>query len=113
MSQFIIFIRCAFVGIASASAAGAALFPFRMMSKGRAAEIFTDALTFLLLAATFALSSVFFDFGHTRAYMAAGCIMGALIYKKSFGITLDFCAKRVYNGIRKRIFGRKADIRRK
>lgn len=108
MTQFIVFSRCVLVGAASAGAVGFAAFPLRFFTRGGAVfYAFFDFLTFLVLTTLFMFCSAFFDFGSPRGYMAAGAVVGIIIYRKSFQISLDFCSDKVYNGIWKRLNQRK------
>lgn len=114
MTQFIIFSRCFLAGALSAAAVGAAAFPLKFFIRGNAVfyAIF-DFLTFLVLTALFMFSSALFDFGPLRGYMIAGAVIGIIIYRKSFQISLDFCSDKVYNNIRKILSGRKTARRGK
>lgn len=105
MTQFFIFVRCALAGILSGAAVGApySLFCVFKWGKSLAAAAIADFLTFATALFLFGSFSVAFDFGATRGYMIAACLLGIIIYRKSFGITLDFFAERLYNDIRKRL----------
>lgn len=59
--------------------------------------IICDILYCLVFAAGFIFVSVMFDFTSLRLYMLAGCVIGALIYLKSFHTIVAFCVKKVYN----------------
>ncbi len=47
----------------------------------------------------FIFISVMFDFDRLRLYMILGCLLGALLYLKSFHVIVAFSVKKVYNGI--------------
>lgn len=64
--------------------------------------IAADFLYCLVFAAGYIFTSVMFDFEGLRLYMLIGCILGALIYLKSFHLIVAFFCKKVYNGITKR-----------
>ncbi len=61
--------------------------------------IAADILYCLVFAAGFIFTSVMFDFEGLRLYMLLGCLLGALIYLKSFHIIVAFFSKKVYNSI--------------
>lgn len=105
MTQFFIFIRCALAGILSGAISGVPYSFLRVFRWGRSRAflIMEDILTFLSALFLFCVFSVAFDFGGIRGYMIAACFIGIIIYKKSFGITLDFCAETLYNNIRKQM----------
>ena len=58
-----------------------------------------DLLYSLVFAAMFIFISVMFDFDRLRLYMILGCLLGALLYLKSFHVIVAFSVKKVYNGI--------------
>ncbi len=43
--------------------------------------------------------SVMFEFEGLRLYMFLGCVLGALLYLKSFHIIVAFSVKKVYNRV--------------
>lgn len=59
--------------------------------------IAADLLYCLAFAAGFVFVSVMFDFETLRFYMLAGCVLGALLYLKSFHIIVAFSVKKAYN----------------
>ncbi|MDE6505072.1 MAG: spore cortex biosynthesis protein YabQ [Clostridia bacterium] len=59
--------------------------------------IAADLLYCLAFAAGFVFVSVMFDFETLRFYMLAGCVLGALVYLKSFHIIVAFLVKKAYN----------------
>ena len=61
--------------------------------------IAADILYCLVFAAGFIFTSVMFDFEGLRLYMLIGCLLGALIYLKSFHLIVAFFSKKVYNSI--------------
>lgn len=65
-------------------------------------KIFTaacDIIYFLILSAAFVFISVLFGFGEFRLYMPISCLLGVILYIKSFHIFVAFLVKRVYNKI--------------
>ncbi|MBD5632763.1 MAG: hypothetical protein HDP34_05985 [Clostridia bacterium] len=56
-----------------------------------------DLIYCLVFAAGFVFTSVMFDFSSLRLYMLLGCVLGAVIYLKSFHIIVAFFVNRVYN----------------
>ena len=59
--------------------------------------IICDLLYCLVFAAGFIFVSVIFDFENLRAYMLIGCVVGAIIYLKSFHIIVAIFVRKVYN----------------
>lgn len=59
----------------------------------------TDIIYFIILAAAFVFTSVMFDFEGLRLYMLAACLIGALLYIKSFHVIVAFLFKKAYNRI--------------
>jgi len=105
MTQLFIFARCAFAGFC-AGATGGAIYSFlRVFKWGRSLALTAlfDFLTFASALFLFCFFSTAFDFGAIRGYMIAACLLGIIIYRKSLGITLDFCAETLYNNIRKQV----------
>ena len=70
--------------------------------------IISDILYCLVFAAGFIFVSVMFDFTSLRLYMLFGCVVGALIYLKSFHTIVAFCVKKVYNAVSIKIQKRKS-----
>ncbi len=65
-------------------------------------KIFTavcDVVYCLIFAAAFVFVSVMFEFEGLRLYMFLGCVLGALLYLKSFHIIVAFSVKKVYNRV--------------
>lgn len=65
-------------------------------------KIFTavcDIVYCLIFAAAFVFVSVMFEFKGLRLYMFLGCVLGALLYLKSFHIIVAFSVKKVYNRV--------------
>ena len=65
-------------------------------------KIFTavcDIVYCLIFAAAFVFGSVMFEFEGLRLYMFLGCVLGALLYLKSFHIIVAFSVKKVYNRV--------------
>lgn len=63
--------------------------------------ISADIIYCLAFSAGFVFVSVMFDFEALRLYMLLGCVLGALIYIKSFHLIVAFSVKKVYNVITK------------
>ena len=70
--------------------------------------IAADIIYCLVLATGFIFVSVMFGFSSLRLYMLIGCVLGALLYLKSFHQIVAFFAKKVYN----RVTSRKKVIKR-
>ena len=65
-------------------------------------KIFTavcDVVYSHIFAAAFVFVSVMFEFEGLRLYMFIGCLLGALLYLKSFHIIVAFSVKKVYNRV--------------
>ena len=109
--QFFIFMTCMLCGIVSGVVYDV-LFIARAVLCGVDKSAYTvkdkifiiaaDILYCLVFAAGFIFTSVMFDFEGLRLYMLIGCVLGALIYLKSFHLIVAFFCKKVYNGITKR-----------
>lgn len=107
--QIFIFITCLFTGIVSGVVYDV-LYIARCVLCGPYMAAYTvkdkiflvvcDLVYCAVLAAGFIFMSVMFGFGSFRLYMFIGCILGALVYLKSFHIIVAFFAKRVYNKIK-------------
>ena len=65
-----------------------------------------------MFAAGFIFVSVMFDFTSLRLYMLIGCVLGALIYLKSFHTIVAFLVKKVYNAVSITKQKRKAEVER-
>ncbi|MDE7083554.1 MAG: spore cortex biosynthesis protein YabQ [Clostridia bacterium] len=108
--QFFIFMVCLLCGIVSGVVYDV-LFVARTVLCGVDKSVYTvkdkifiiaaDILYCLVFAAGFIFTSVMFDFEGLRLYMLIGCLLGALIYLKSFHLIVAFLCKKVYNGITK------------
>ena len=68
-------------------------------AKDRIFIIISDIIYCLVFAAGFIFVSVMFDFTSLRLYMLIGCVLGALIYLKSFHTIVAFLVKKVYNAV--------------
>lgn len=109
--QFFVFMTCMFCGILS-GAVYDVLFIARTVlcgvdksaytAKDKIFIIAADLLYCLVFAAGFIFTSVMFDFEGLRLYMLIGCVLGALIYLKSFHLIVAFFCKKVYNKITER-----------
>lgn len=67
--------------------------------KDRIFTVACDILYCLIFAAGFIFTSVMFDFYELRLFMLVGCLLGALLYLKSFHVIVAFSVKKVYNRI--------------
>ena len=63
------------------------------------ARIIFDALFCVVFAFVYIFSSVLFELPSLRLYTFAGCVIGLLLYLKSFHKIVAFFAGRVYNSI--------------
>ena len=106
--QFFIFMTCMLCGIVSGVVYDV-LYVVRVVLCGADKSAYTvkdkifiaaaDILYCLVFAAGFIFTSVMFDFEGLRLYMLIGCLLGALIYLKSFHLIVAFFLKKVYNKI--------------
>lgn len=106
--QIFIFLTCACCGILSgivydvlyiARCAVCGIHKQAYTVKDRIFTAACDILYCLVFAAAFVFISVMFDFSGLRVYMLIGCVVGALLYLKSFHIFVAFSVKKVYNKI--------------
>ena len=65
--------------------------------KNRALKILSDILAFALFSALFSAFGFIMRFPSFRPYMAAWSIAGAILYMKSFHLTLAKITKKLYN----------------
>ena len=109
--QIFIFITCAFCGVISgvvydilyiARCAVCGIHREAFTVKDRIFTFACDIVYSLIFAAMFIFTSVMFSFYELRFYMLLGCILGALLYLKSFHIIVAFFVKKVYNKITQR-----------
>ena len=89
--------RCAVCGVAKGA----------YTVKDRIFLIACDILYCLIFAAIFVFISVMFDFDYLRLYMLLGCVLGALLYLKSFHVFIAFSVKKIYNRITVKSSGKK------
>ncbi|MDE5942580.1 MAG: spore cortex biosynthesis protein YabQ [Clostridia bacterium] len=61
--------------------------------------IASDIIYTLVFAAMFIFTSVMFDFYELRLFMLLGCVLGAILYLKSFHVFVAFLAGKVYNKV--------------
>lgn len=116
--QFFIFLTCLFCGVISGTVYDV-LYVARCIvcgmdkteytAKDKIFIIISDLLYCLVFAAGFIFVSVMFDFTSLRLYMLLGCILGALIYLKSFHTIVAFFTKKVYNTVSVKIQKRKSE----
>ncbi|MBD5584947.1 MAG: hypothetical protein HDQ88_07690, partial [Clostridia bacterium] len=108
--QFFVFMACMFCGILSGLVYDT-LYIARCVLCGIDKQNYTvkdkifiisaDIIYCLAFSAGFVFVSVMFDFEALRLYMLLGCVLGALIYIKSFHLIVAFFVKKVYNIITK------------
>lgn len=67
--------------------------------KDRIFTIACDVVYCLFFALAFVFTSVLFGFGNLRLFMILGCVLGALLYLKSFHIFVAFFVNKLYNKI--------------
>ena len=104
--QIFIFITCAFCGVISgvvydilyiARCAVCGIHKEAFTVKDRIFTIACDIVYCLIFCAMFIFTSVMISFYELRLYMLLGCILGALLYLKSFHVIVAFFVKKVYN----------------
>ena len=80
------------------------LYPLKLFIKKRANKFIPvfDALFCVLFAGIYIFASVWLAFPDFRGYMFFGCMLGFLLYLKSFHRILDFLFKMLYNRIKNR-----------
>lgn len=61
--------------------------------------IVCDIVYTLVFAAMFIFTSVMFDFYELRLFMLLGCVLGAILYLKSFHVFVAFLTGKVYNKV--------------
>lgn len=69
-------------------------------AKDRVFIIVSDLIYCAAFAAAFIFTSVMFGFEDLRLYMLFGCVLGALLYLKSFHVFVAFLINKVYNIIK-------------
>lgn len=85
--DFLYIVRCSLCGIQKSA----------YTVKDKIFLIICDLLYCLVFATGFIFVSVIFNFDNLRLYMLLGCIIGAIIYLKSFHIIVAICVQKVYN----------------
>lgn len=68
--------------------------------KDRIFTIICDLLYCLFFAVSYVFVSVMFGFGNIRLFMLLGCVLGAILYLKSFHIFVAFFVKKLYNKLK-------------
>ena len=68
--------------------------------KDRIFTIVCDLIYCLVLSASYIFISVVFGFGNIRLFMIVGCILGAILYLKSFHLFVAFFVNKIYNKIK-------------
>lgn len=89
-----------FVCVASGAISGVVYDLFYVIKRfisGKITEISLDILFFILFAGIYIFTSVLFGLPEFRFFMFIGCLLGLLLYLKSFHIMLDFFINMLYN----------------
>ncbi len=68
--------------------------------KDRIFTIVCDLVYCLFFAAAFVFVSVLFGFSNLRLFMILGCVLGAILYLKSFHLFVAFFVNKLYNKIK-------------
>ena len=68
--------------------------------KDRIFTIACDVIYCLFFAASYVFVSVMFNFDNIRVFMILGCVLGAILYLKSFHLIVAFFVNKLYNRIR-------------
>ena len=105
--QIRIFLITAVLGLIGGGAYDALSLVRFPLKKVRPVCIALDILFCLAFAACFLALSVLCRFPDFRFYMAAGCLVGFFLYRKSFHKFVAFLGKKVYNEIGQIIKDRK------
>ncbi len=104
--QIFIFITCACCGVLSgivydilyiARCAVCGVESRAYTVKDKIFTIVCDIVYTLVFAAMFIFTSVMFDFYELRLFMLLGCVLGAILYLKSFHVFVAFLVGKVYN----------------
>lgn len=77
--------------------------------KDRIFTVVCDVVYCLFFAASFVFVSVMFDFSNLRMFMILGCVLGAILYLKSFHLFVAFFVNKVYNKLYSSIKIKKTD----
>ena len=96
--QFHIFLLCVLIGVVGGILYDA-LFFVRSMYRRRWLRILCDVLFCICFAIFFVFISLWLDLPAVRAYFLLGCILGLLLYLKSFHKIVAFFAEKLYNSI--------------
>ena len=78
-------------------------------AKDRIFIIVCDLIYCLVFAAAYVFVSVMFGFGNLRLFMVLGCLLGAILYLKSFHLIVAFFVNKLYNSIRLKKTDKKDD----
>ena len=70
--------------------------------KDRIFTIVCDIVYCLFFGASYVFISVVFGFGNLRLFMILGCVLGAILYLKSFHLFVAFFVNKLYNKLRLR-----------
>ena len=68
--------------------------------KDRIFTIVCDGLYCIIFSVSYIFVSVMFGFGNFRLFMVLGCILGAILYLKSFHLFVAFFVNKLYNSIK-------------
>lgn len=107
-NQFYIFLVCASCGIAGGVVYDM-FYLLRTFVRVRAAEIAADVCFFAFFAGMYLFVSLLFGLPDLRFYMFLGCLIGLLLYLKSFHRIVAFFAEKVYNRVKDKKQKQKAE----
>ena len=68
--------------------------------KDRIFTIACDLIYCMFFAASYVFISVIFGFGNLRVFMILGCVLGAILYLKSFHLFVAFFVNKLYNRVK-------------
>ncbi len=68
--------------------------------KDKVFTIVCDIVYCLFLSVSFVFVSVMFGFSNLRLFMVLGCVLGAILYLKSFHLFVAFFVNKLYNKIK-------------
>ncbi len=99
MTRFYIFLVCVMLGV-SGGILYDAFSPIRSVFRRQWVRIACDFLFCVVFGAYYLFCSVALGFPSLRFYNLLGCILGIVLYLKSFHKIVAFFAKKVYNRIK-------------
>ena len=100
-SQFFVFVACVAIGGLGGVLFTAAAF-IKLFIKRVGLKILPDIAAFCAFTLLYVRLSFILQFPSYRLYMAAGALIGLLLYMKSFNHTLALLMKKLYNIIIKK-----------